>query len=164
MAPTLPKRGRLLEFAVVVILFATLALVLLRALSELQDESERLAVELTIRNMNSGLFLQQAERLTSGRENTLRELAGQNPVDWLRSSPAGYIGERACAAEMAAGQWCWDPAQKVLYYYPRQGNWLKTARNLPWLTWRVGSPHHPSVFRPGSFRLQAETDSAPVGQ
>ncbi|HET6720460.1 MAG TPA: hypothetical protein VFH22_12470, partial [Rhodocyclaceae bacterium] len=117
MAPTLPKRGRLLEFAVVVILFATLALVLLRALAELQDESERLAVELTIRNMNSGLFLQQAERLTSGRENTLRELAGQNPVSWLRTSPAGYIGERACVAEMTAGQWCWDPGQKVLYYY-----------------------------------------------
>lgn len=164
MAPTLPKRGRLLEFAVVVILFATLALVLLRALAELQDESERLAVELTIRNMNSGLFLQQAERLTSGRENTLRELAGQNPVGWLRTSPAGYIGEQACEGVLAAGQWCWDPAQKVLYYYPRQENWLKTARNLPWLTWRVGSPQHPAVFRPGNFRLQAETDSTAAGQ
>lgn len=164
MAPTLPKRGRLLEFAVVVILFATLALVLLRALAELQDESERLAVELTIRNMNSGLFLQQAERLTSGRENTLRELAGQNPVSWLRTSPAGYIGEQACEGVLAAGQWCWDPGQKVLYYYPRQENWLKTARNLPWLTWRVGSPQHPAVFRPGSFRLQAETDSTAAGQ
>jgi hypothetical protein len=164
MAPTLPKRGRLLEFALVVILIGTLGLFLLQALQDLQDESERLAVELTIRNMNSGLFLQQAERLTSGRENTLRELAGQNPVDWLRTAPAGYIGEQSCVAVMAAGQWCWDKGQKVLYYFPQQKNWLKSARNLPWLTWRVGSPQHPAVFRPGNFRLQAETESTPAGQ
>lgn len=164
MLPILPKRGRLLEFVLVVILFATLALFLLRALNDLQDESERLTVELTIRNMNSGLFLQQAERLTLGRENTLRELAGQNPVSWLRSSPAGYLGEQACPGVLAAGQWCWNPAQKVLYYYPRQKNWLKSARDLPWLTWRVGSSQHPAAFRPGNFRLQAETDSTPAGR
>lgn len=161
MVPTLPKRTRLLEFSVSVLLVAGLGWFLLQALQSLQDSSERLAVELTVRNMNSSLFLLQAERLTAGRENTLGELAGQNPVEWMQSVPAGYIGEHECADLLAPGQWCWNARQKALYYYPRQENWVKSRQNLPWLTWRVDSTEHSSTFRPGKFRLLAETTALP---
>ena len=151
----LPKRARQFEFGAAVVLIAALGLALLAALKSLQDEGERLAVELTIRNMNSGLFLLQAERVAAGRVEALRELAEQNPVDWLRSAPTGYVGEQGCPEALAAGQWCWNPAQHQLYYFPQGGNWLKNGAGAPWLTWRVVSSQHPQLFRPGSFRLQA---------
>lgn len=157
--PNLPIRGRRFEFVVAVLAISALGLILLDALKDSQDESERLTVELTIRNMNTGLFLLQAERLAAGREDSLRELAGQNPVSWLRTLPAGYIGERSCAAELAVGQWCWDPKLKLLYYFPQGGNGLKNPRSVPWLTWQVDSAQHARHFRPGSFRLQAVGES-----
>lgn len=155
MARSLPKRARQFEFGAVVVLLAALGFGLLAALESMQDESERLTVELTIRNMNTGLFLRQAERLAAGRADTLRELAEQNPMDWLRTAPTGYVGERSCPEGLAAGQWCWNTQQHQLYYFPQGGNWLKDDRKMPWLTWRVVSSQHPQVFRPGSFRLQA---------
>lgn len=161
MWPTLSKRSRLLEFSLAVALIAVFGGYLLRALSDLQDEGERLAVELTIRNLNSSLFLLQAERLAAGREQTLGELARQNPVTWLQSEPAGYIGEHHCPQVLAPGQWCWNPERKALYYAPRQENWIKSGPKMPWLTWRVASPEHTGVFRPGNFRLLADTAAVP---
>ena len=158
MSLDLPKRGRLLEFSLMVAVLGLLSLFLIDALKTLQDDSERLTVELTVRNMNSGLYLQQAERVAGGRENTLKELAQANPVSWLGSSPVGYIGEQPCASVLAKGQWCWDKLSTTLYYYPKQANWLKTGGKMPWLTWRVGSPQQGASFRPGAFRLQAEID------
>lgn len=159
MQPTLPKRNRLLEFCVLSALIAVFGVLLLRALVDLQDEAERLAVDLTIRNMNSGLALQQAERIMSGRENTLRELVAQNPVDWLKNAPDGYIGEATCDERLHEGQWAWGVARKTLYYRPKQANWLAGQGSGPCLTWRVLSRQHQALFRPGSHRLQPAAEA-----
>lgn len=162
MSTTLPKRGRLLEFSLVAIVISTLAAYLLQALATLQDDSERLAVELTIRNMNSGLYMLQAERLASGAELGLRQLAGQNPVTWLGGLPAGYLEDSACPKALIKGQWCWNEGSKVLFYYPKQNNWIKAAQNMPLMAWRVVSPSGDQGFRPGNFRLQPALDAVPV--
>lgn len=159
MPLNLPKRGRLLEFVLATVLIGALSLFLLKSLKAIQDEGERLMVELTIRNMNSGLYLLQAERLAGGRIDSLAALAQQNPVEWLRTLPDGYIDQQPCAGGLSAGQWCWDKSLKMLYYYPKQQNWLKKSTNVPYLTWRVPSPQNAAGFRPGSFRLLPEDEA-----
>jgi hypothetical protein len=159
MPLNLPKRGRLLEFVLATVLIGGLSLFLIKALKSIQDDGERLVVELTIRNMNSGLYLLQAERISAGRIDTLGELAEQNPVQWLDTLPPGYIGEADCAGRLQAGQWCWDKTRRLLYYYPKQQKWLKKRPQVPYLTWQVTAPRNATGFRPGSFRLQSQDDA-----
>lgn len=133
-------------------LFGILAWVLLGTLGRIQEDAERLAVETTVRNMNSGLFLRQAELVTGGREADLPGLAAANPVDWLAEPPAGYVG--ACPpGGPAEGRWCWDAAARRLVYHPRRHGGLKTDDGLPILKWRVQAPADPKAVRPGALRV-----------
>lgn len=159
MQSTLPKRSRLLEFCVLAAVIAVCGVVLLRVVAGVQQEAERLAVELTIRNINSGMELQQADRIMAGRENTLGELMAQNPVSWLRTPPDGYVGEGRCDERLLEGQWAWDVSRKTLNYRPKQANWLGGQAGNPCLTWRVLSRHHQTFFRPGSHRFQPALDA-----
>lgn len=149
------RRARQFEFALATTFIALTSWFLLDALAQLQAESEKLAVETTVRNINSGLFLQQAERMVTGRESELPILAQENPVAWLERPPTGYVGERDCTAPgvLAAAQWCWDPAGRLLYYRPLRTEGLKIDADVPWLTWRVHSPADPKAIRPGTLRV-----------
>lgn len=153
-----PRRARLLEFAMAAAFIGVASLFLIDAMSDLQEEAERLTVETTVRNMNSGLFLRQAELMISGRERELPKLALGNPVEWLEAPPPGYSGERGCAdsGPSAAGEWCWNAAARRLHYRPRRTDSLKVEGGRPILTWRVHAPADPSAIRPGSMRVVAE--------
>lgn len=155
MAFNLPRRARLFEFAAAAASIALVSLLLLDSLGTVQEEAERLAVEITIRNMNSGLYLEQAALLTAGREAELPRLVLRNPVDWLEAPPAGYIGATSCTApgRLDPGQWSWDPALRQVCYRPRRADGLKLAGELPLLVWRVQAPVDPRAVRPGSIRV-----------
>ena len=152
------RRSRLLEFAVASTCIGIASLFLLNELSQLQEEAERLTVESTVRNMNSGLFMRQAKLMVSGRERELPALVLENPVEWLESPPGGYDPATGCgdAGPAEAGHWCWDASARRLHYRPLRAGGLKVDGDVPILTWRVHASGDPSVVRPGSLRVVAD--------
>lgn len=106
-----------LEYAVVAIIFGVLATALMQRLELVQAEAERTAVDLTIRNIRSGMQLAQGELIMHGEDGRIGELARQNPVLFLGKLPDGYEGE-AVSPEQPGG-WTYNPTLRELAYKPR---------------------------------------------
>lgn len=130
-----------LEFSLVVTLVAILGGLLLNRLVALEAGTERLAVDLTVRNLRVGLALAKGERIMAGREDRLAEL-----LDW---NPAAFLGR----PDLGPG-WHYDPASRLLSYRPRQPEAFAGRSELHWrLT---------AVVRPGGRieRLQLREEAA----
>lgn len=155
MGATLPRRARLLDFAVAAALIGGTSLFLLNALSRLHEEAEKTYVEISIRNLNSGLLLRQSQLMIEGRENEFRDLPAQNPVDWLPVPLDGYVLSPACGTSEAPreGQWCWSPAERRLHYRPHRTAGLKVQGVGTLMSWRVHAPADPAAIRPGTLRI-----------
>lgn len=113
--------SRWLHGAVAGVLLVLLMLGLLRALEDAKAQAERQVVELTVRNMRTGLQLAMGETLMQQREHEIATWVGSNPIQWLGAPPAGYQGE--CGSfegrALEQGGWCFDKGEHQLYYRPR---------------------------------------------
>lgn len=109
------------QWAVLLVLCGLLAGGLIGALEDAKGRAEQQAVELTIRNMRTGLQLAMGEALMQQRQGEIAGWAGSNPVRWLGRSPTGYGGECNNTGDRrpGAGAWCFDVRQKELIYRPR---------------------------------------------
>lgn len=130
------------QAAVVFLMLGALALILLRALNEVEEQAERQAVELTLRNMRTGMQYAMAEALMRQRESEIAEWAGSDPTRWLEVPPAGYRGE--CSPEerrdLPAGAWCFERDRRELAYRPRDTKKLRSrdgGQQCSQLAWRV---------------------------
>lgn len=153
MTSRFPTRARLYEFGLAVTVVAIVSLLLIDRLQQLQEDAERLMVESTVRNINSGLMLKMAWLVTAQRESELPGLARQSPTDWLEQCPPDYQEAEACPPLMTPGLWCWERTTKRLYYQPRLISRLKIDDNMPLLTWTLRWPGAVSEIRPGALRL-----------
>lgn len=124
-------------------LFGVFALWLLLALSDLKEKAERQEVELTIRNIRTGIQLAAAEALISQRGASVSSWLGRNPVSWLGNEPRGYQGECSSqsALRMAGGGWCFDHENRELVYRPHNQAHLRQdaggAKSCKDLRWRI---------------------------
>lgn len=107
-----------LEFSVSVAIVGVLAFLLQGRLLNLEAETERLEVDLTLRNARVGLQLAIGERLMRGEEHRLGELLETNPIKFLGREPQGYIGETTKRG--GPGSWRYDERTRTLSYRPRQ--------------------------------------------
>ncbi len=130
------------QSAVVFAMLGLLALVLLRTLNDVEAQAERQMVELTLRNMRTGMRFAAAEALMRQRESEIAAWAGSDPTRWLEVPPAGYRGE--CSAEdlrkIPVGAWCFERDSQQLAYRPRDTKRLRGPDDgLPCdlLAWRV---------------------------
>ena len=130
------------QAAAVFLMLGALALVLLRALNEVEAQAERQAVELTLRNMRTGMQFAMAEALMRQRESEVAAWAGSDPTRWLEVPPAGYRGE--CSAEerrnLPEGMWCFERGSQELAYRPRNAKQLRSledGQQCSQLAWRV---------------------------
>lgn len=121
-----------------------LSLWLLAALQEAQERAERLAVELTLRNIRTGMQLAMGEALMHQRESDIANWVGSNPVRWLGSPPEGYLGECSVieARALPVGAWCFERERRELAYRPRNADHLSISamadgRPLEQLRWHV---------------------------
>lgn len=137
---------RWLPFAMAMASIALLGTLLLEALAEAEERSEKLMVELTYRNMRTGLQLAKGEAMLRGRRQDIRNWAGTNPVRWLDSPPPSYRGDCGQPAhELAEGEWCFDGVLRELVYRPRHARHLRmagpegTAKQLRWRVVPVSS-------------------------
>ena len=148
-----------------VVLLAILALIVTGLMSALNDASERAekqVVELTIRNMRTGMKLAMGEAMMQQREGEMAAWGGSNPVRWLGSPPGSYRGE--CPAEesrnLAGGEWCFEQNRRELVYRPHRPDHLHplsavSERQCSYLSWRVArSPE--SMVSGGFFDLRLE--------
>jgi hypothetical protein len=139
------QRGySLLELGSVAGLLVILSGLLLGYALHYQEQAEKTAVDLTIRNIRSGLRFEVAERMIHGRGREIPELLAGNPVRWLQRPPAGYAGEIGSREtwNIAAGNWFFDVDARELGYVPRLSFRLeRDASSDNALRWRVrGTP------------------------
>ena len=109
------------EFSVVASLLAVLAGSLLTALLYYEELGEATVVQLTVRNLRSGMRYQIADKLTQGRAWDLVSMVQANPLAWVESSPDGYVGEVRSAdiVLLPKGSWFFDTDRDELGYIPK---------------------------------------------
>jgi hypothetical protein len=154
-----------LQGAAVFVVVGALAVGLLRALNDALERAERQVVELTLRNMRTGMQLAMGEAMMRQREGEIAAWAGSNPMRWLDSPPEGYRGE--CTAgesrDLSGGQWCFDRVGRQLVYRPRASDHLRVlaagaALRCNQLRWHVARA--PESAASGGFiglRIEAAT-------
>jgi hypothetical protein len=130
------------QSAVVFLMLGALALFLLKALSDVEEQAERQAVELTLRNMRTGMQFAMAEALMRQREGEIANWAGSDPTRWLEAPPAGYRGECSAVdrASLPEGAWCFERESGQLVYRPRNARQLRglvDGQQCGQLVWRV---------------------------
>lgn len=126
--------------AVLLVVLGALAIGLIAALNDAKEQAERQLVDLTVRNMRTGMQLAMGEALMHQREREIATWAGTNPLRWLGTSPTGYRGE--CSAlesqDMSGGEWCFVGERHELVYQPRRVERLQLdgqqaqCRDLRW--------------------------------
>jgi hypothetical protein len=117
---------------------------LLGALDDAQERGEKLAIEITVRNMRSGMQLAMGDAMMHQREGEIASWVGSDPTRWLGGRPDGYRGECSVldANSLPAGAWCFEREHRELVYWPRNVEHLRilaTADGRPaeQLRWRV---------------------------
>lgn len=147
------------EFSIALLVILIVGAVLLDRLLRLEESAERLAVELTVRNMRTGMQYRQADLIVRGRDAEMASLLASNPVSWLERPPEGYIGARAQLdpAQLAAGEWAFSSSDRRLYYRPRLRRFLRVQDDGELLAWRVSGTATATPFRPGALQLALET-------
>ena len=152
-----------LEFSVILVVIGFIWLVALDRLHALQELGEKTAVEMTVSNMRSGVRWEMADRIMTGREASLVELAGSNPVRWLEKSPEGYLGEFAAPPErFPPGSWYFDVSSKELHYRPilvrnLQCQQCERIAGEVALSWRIARSGNPMFGRGDTVRIVAIT-------
>ena len=126
-----------LEFLVLVAVIGVAATAFLQRVLDVEWESERTEVSLTVRNMRVGLSLAVGERLMRGQEDQLAELLDANPTVFLGHLPRGYVA--AATDAVRQGAWHFDPATRILSYRPRQPEAFGGRQELRWKMTSRGS-------------------------
>jgi hypothetical protein len=144
----------------VVIVVTVLAVAGFAAPRDLRERLERAQVEATVRNINSALQMEVAQRMAAGKEAGIGALAGVNPVPWLAVPPPGYVGEVAMPpARTAPGTWYFDRSSGELAYRPVLGGHLTGAGSPPLLRWRIQRAQRPTrLLLTGGLALEAVVD------
>ena len=107
---------RYYEFAVVVVLIGILALVLMRALESARGDMEETIVQTEAAAIRMGLIEVVAHRETYGGELP----KSSNPVDWVATPPANYVGERDGRPD-GKSVWYFDRQARELVFLFRDG-------------------------------------------
>ncbi len=133
-----------LQGGVLIVVIGALALGTLSALNEMKERAEKLVLELTLRNMRTGMRLAMGDAMMQQRAQEIATWAGSNPIAWLGSQPDGYLGPCAPAGRqiLPGGAWCFDEERRELVYRPRSVDHLRgRAREeegrCTELSWRV---------------------------
>ncbi|WP_432377435.1 hypothetical protein [Duganella sp. P38] len=108
----------MLEFVVCFTVVAILGGLLLQRLWHYRAEAERAAVQMVIANIRSALEIKVAQANLPDGSLDFTFLTEENPLNLLKVKPVNYAGEwyRPSGADIGAGNWCFDRADKTLLY------------------------------------------------
>ena len=155
-----------LQWALVSAFLGVLAWFLLDALDSMQERAERQGVELTVRNMRTGMQLAMAEALMHQRTAEIATWAGSNPLRWLGGTPKGYRGECVDTGpeSLSGGEWCFSKNLRQLFYRPTRPEHLRPVTGNDWrecsvLSWHVVRLQEGAVVDGGFPGLRLEPAS-----
>ncbi|OGA20067.1 MAG: hypothetical protein A3G25_14160 [Betaproteobacteria bacterium RIFCSPLOWO2_12_FULL_63_13] len=129
-----------LEFSVVAAVLSVIAGSLLVASLYYEEMTESTVVQLTVRNMRSGMRYQIADKLIQGRTRELSAMVRANPVAWIDRSPEGYVGpvRHGDIGSLPKGSWFFDEDTRELGYIPKLSFHLSVERERRGiLRWQV---------------------------
>jgi hypothetical protein len=115
----LPGRrgGTRLERVAAIVLFGIFLTVILGRTLQYQEHAEKMAMELTVRNIRTGLRFKIADLLMNKQSSRIALLADENPINWLGRPPENYLGEYNNApAGLVPGNWYFDSRNGHLVY------------------------------------------------
>lgn len=130
--------SRWLPSLMALLVILVLVAVLLDRLDEAASDSEQLVIDLTERNMRTGLQLAVIETLSRGSSTALVDWVGQDPSVWLGRPPVGHEG--GCSQKrgaIAPGAWCFDAGAGILWYRPRHEALGVVKDDVKLMGWRV---------------------------
>lgn len=119
------------EFSIVALVLSVVAIVFYYKLLLYQEQGEKAAMERTVASIESALRMRHAQLFSMDKAGDIAILAQHNPIDWLASKPANYIGVRTSplAPKDARGVWYFDANRKVLVYAVKHDRHLKYPAN-----------------------------------
>ncbi len=129
-----------IELAVVLALVAAISGALLSALVYFEELGEKTAVDLTIRNIRTGIRLEMARQIAGGASPDMHGLIASNPIVWLERPPPGFRGvlEAGDARRLEAGGWYFDAGRRELVYKPRLTFHFRVPEHqAPVIRWRL---------------------------
>ncbi len=126
-----------LELVVVLAIIAILSGFFLVRLAAVEAQSERLMVDLTIRNIRAGLRQEQLLSLVKKANGPLEisALADRDPTDFLDQRPEGYTADANAA--LRAGSWHFDRGSGRLSYRPKSVDAFGGQQELRWRLMKV---------------------------
>ncbi|MBB4012502.1 hypothetical protein [Niveibacterium umoris] len=104
--------------ALLVVVGAVVMWAISSRLERMAIETERMAMEMTVTNLRTGLRWREVNRQLSGQRY---DVFLTNPVELIESAPPNYSGMVAGAdiAAVAPGNWYFDRGIRQLCYRPR---------------------------------------------
>lgn len=122
------------------------------ALLDLQATAEKTTLDLTVRNMRTGLQLRMGELMLASRVREIPALAGQNPVQWLAQPPERYLGELDAPPQNPAPRsWYFDRRTRELVYYPGAALFGSLSGESGPMAWKVGPIGNVGKVREGDL-------------
>jgi general secretion pathway protein G len=121
------QRGySMFELVCVIVVVSLLILVMLDRTLRYQAMAEKSSMELTIRNMRSGLNLRVAELMMAERADEIGKLVEENPINWLEKPPPNYLGEihNPQFVRLPPDTWYFDPDRRQLVYMLRRNRFF----------------------------------------
>ena len=125
--PAGARRGfALLELVGIIVIASILSLFFYDRLRRYQALAEKQSMEMTVRNMRSGLQLRVAELMMADRMDQAGQLVQENPIRWLATPPPNYLGEisNPRSADIPLNSWYFDPDRHELVYLLRRNKFF----------------------------------------
>lgn len=142
------------ELGVVAAVIGVIGWFWIGAVLELQAQGEKTTVDLTIRNMRTGLQLQMTDLMIQNRAKEIPSLAGQNPVQWLAQPPDHYLGEvDRTPQDPPPASWYFDRRIRALVYVPGAVLFARIYGESGWLAWQVAPGSGMGVSGMAGIRL-----------
>jgi general secretion pathway protein G len=113
-----PRGFMLLEFAVTVLVAATVSAFLLNRIGFYREQAELAATHQLVGALRTALQARAAQLQATGQAAALRALADDNPMDLLVNKPANYLGEYDAPDPEKIGRtgWVFDARDKSIVY------------------------------------------------
>ncbi|WP_323141376.1 type II secretion system protein [Massilia phyllosphaerae] len=116
--PILRRGFTLLEFAVTLLVAATVSTLLLNRFEFYREQAELAATRQLVGVLRTALHARASQLQAAGQTERLRALADDNPMNLLAQKPANYLGEFVAVDPGKIGRsgWVFDARDKSIVY------------------------------------------------